>query len=50
MITLIGNPNAGKTTIFNNLTSSNEIIGNFSGVTVDKKKGKYKKYSIVDLP
>ena len=50
MITLIGNPNAGKTTIFNNLTNSSEIVGNFSGVTVEKKIGKYKNYSIVDLP
>ena len=50
MITLIGNPNAGKTTIFNNLTNSSELTGNFSGVTVEKKIGKYKKYSIVDLP
>ncbi len=50
MIALIGNPNAGKTTIFNNLTNSSEIVGNFSGVTVEKKIGKYKKYSIVDLP
>ena len=50
MIALIGNPNAGKTTIFNMLTNSSEPTGNFSGVTVEKKIGRYKDYSIVDLP
>ena len=39
MITLIGNPNAGKTTIFNNLTNSSELTGNFSGVTVSSVPG-----------
>lgn len=50
MIALIGNPNSGKTTIFNKLTKSNNIIGNFSGVTVDKSIGNYKEHSIIDLP
>ena len=39
---LIGNPNSGKTTLFNNLTGSAAHVGNWPGVTVDKKEGKYK--------
>lgn len=39
---LIGNPNSGKTTLFNNLTGSTAHVGNWPGVTVDKKEGKYK--------
>ena len=50
LIALIGNPNSGKTTIFNKLTKSNNIIGNFSGVTVDKNIGNYKGHNIIDLP
>lgn len=38
-IALAGNPNAGKTTIFNNLTGSHQHVGNYPGVTVEKKKG-----------
>ena len=51
---LAGNPNCGKTTLFNNLTGSTAHVGNWPGVTVDKKEGVYKKcnepIAIVDLP
>ena len=51
---LVGNPNSGKTTLFNTLTGSTAHVGNWPGVTVDKKEGTYKKcaepISIVDLP
>ena len=51
---LAGNPNSGKTTLFNSLTGSTAHVGNWPGVTVDKKEGVYKKcpepISIVDLP
>lgn len=51
---LAGNPNCGKTTLFNSLTGSSAYVGNWPGVTVEKKEGKYKKLkepiSIVDLP
>lgn len=51
---LAGNPNAGKTTLFNSLTGSTAHVGNWPGVTVDKKEGVYKKLgvpvSIIDLP
>ncbi|MBR1747051.1 MAG: ferrous iron transporter B [Clostridia bacterium] len=51
---LAGNPNCGKTTLFNNLTGSTAHVGNWPGVTVDKREGTYKKLnepiSIVDLP
>ena len=48
---LIGNPNVGKTTLFNYLTGSNQYVGNWAGVTVDKKEGFLKnKIKIVDLP
>ncbi len=54
MIALAGNPNAGKTTLFNELTGSRQHVGNYPGITVEKKEGKYvgKNYSlhIVDLP
>ncbi len=54
LVALAGNPNAGKSTIFNNLTGSNQHIANYPGVTVEKKEGlvKYKSYeiTIVDLP
>ena len=50
---LIGNQNCGKTTLFNQLTGSNQHVGNFPGVTVDKKEGvvrKHKNTTVVDLP
>ena len=50
MIALIGNTNSGKTTIFNKLTKSNKVVGNFSGVTVNESTGNYKGYNIIDLP
>ena len=51
---LVGNPNSGKTTLFNSLTGSTAHVGNWPGVTVDKKDGTYKKLeeeiSNIDLP
>jgi ferrous iron transport protein B len=54
MIALAGNPNAGKTTLFNNLTGARQHVGNYPGVTVEKKEGTYHlnghRFNIVDLP
>lgn len=54
MIALVGNPNSGKTTFFNALTGSNQHVGNWPGVTVEKKEGNFKfkgkEYLVIDLP
>ncbi|MCR5460702.1 MAG: ferrous iron transporter B [Acetatifactor sp.] len=52
-IALAGNPNSGKTTLFNSLTGANQFVGNWPGVTVEKKEGRLKKHDdveIIDLP
>ena len=53
IIALAGNPNSGKTTLFNSLTGANQYVGNWPGVTVEKKEGKlkgHKEVTIADLP
>lgn len=54
IIALVGNPNSGKTTLFNALTGSNQHVGNWPGVTVEKKEGSFnyegQDYDVVDLP
>ena len=52
---LVGNPNTGKTSLFNQLTGLNQRVGNFPGITVEKKTGSFisptgKKINIIDLP
>src|SRR4051812_13854252 len=53
-IALIGNPNAGKTTVFNALTGAHQRVGNWPGVTVEKKSGHFRhgdaRFEVVDLP
>ena len=53
-VALVGNPNSGKTTLFNFASGSKEKVGNYAGVTVDSKVARYKQsgytFSIVDLP
>ena len=52
-VALAGNPNCGKTTLFNGLTGATQYVGNWPGVTVEKKEGKYKEdkdIKITDLP
>ena len=49
-VALLGNPNVGKTTLYNGLTGSNQYVGNWPGVTVDKKEGFFEDIKIVDLP
>ncbi|MBR9999746.1 MAG: 50S ribosome-binding GTPase, partial [Cyclobacteriaceae bacterium] len=55
VIALVGNPNSGKTSLFNQLTGLNQKIGNYPGVTVDKKSGSMvlpggRKAEVIDLP
>ncbi|MBV1820784.1 50S ribosome-binding GTPase, partial [Bacteroidales bacterium MSK.15.36] len=51
---LVGNPNSGKTTLFNALTGTNQHVGNWPGVTVEKKEGSFKykdkRFTVIDLP
>ena len=48
-LALAGNPNSGKTTLFNALTGSNQFVGNWPGVTVEKKEGRLKKHEGVTI-
>ncbi|EEP54610.1 ferrous iron transport protein B [Clostridium butyricum] len=49
-VALLGNPNVGKTTLYNELTGSNQYVGNWPGVTVDKKEGYFEDVKVADLP
>ncbi|PLS68305.1 MAG: ferrous iron transporter B, partial [Cyanobacteria bacterium M5B4] len=53
-IALVGNPNCGKTSLFNALTGANQEVGNWPGVTVERKEGKYswqhQQVTVIDLP
>lgn len=53
-VALVGNPNSGKTTLFNEITGSTQHVGNWPGVTVEKKEGHYtyggETYDVIDLP
>ena len=53
-IALVGNPNSGKTTLFNRLTGSHQKVGNWPGVTVERKSGHFthseQRFEVVDLP
>ncbi len=53
-IALVGNPNSGKTTLFNRLTGSHQKVGNWPGVTVERKSGFFKhaeqRFEVIDLP
>lgn len=49
-VALLGNPNVGKTTLFNSMTGSKQYVGNWPGVTVEKKEGYFGKIKVVDLP
>ena len=49
-IALTGNPNSGKSTLFNTLTGSRQHVGNWPGKTVEKKTGKIKNMELIDLP
>src|ERR1700760_4734579 len=49
-ITLVGNPNSGKTTLFNALTGSSQRVGNWPGVTVERRSGFFNDIEVVDLP
>ena len=53
-VALLGNPNTGKSSVFNSLTGLRQHVGNFPGVTVDKKIGEFKvehtKYTLTDFP